>query len=153
MNKTTTAYPAETAAGLEARFGLRVAASLSQHHETGDHDIAERLRVAREQALAKARLRRAAETSTATASAPVIVGVSPSGVATLGGHPADWWGRVASVLPILLMLGALILIDDWHARAQINAAADIDTALLSDDLPPAAYTDPGFAEFLRSPQE
>ncbi len=153
MNKTTAAYPAETAAGLEARFGLRVAASLSQHTGAAEHDISERLRVAREQALARARLQRAPEAVEVTASSPAIVGISPSGVATLGAHPADWWGRVASVLPILLMLGALILIDDWHARAQINAAADIDTALLSDDLPPAAYTDPGFAEFLRSPQE
>ena len=27
--------------------------------------------------------------------------------------------------------------------------AEIDTALLVDDLPPAAYSDPGFIQFLR----
>jgi hypothetical protein len=88
-----------------------------------------------------------------TASEPAIVGISPSGVALMGGHPADWWGRLASVVPILLLLAGLILIDQWHDRVQIAAAADVDAALLSDDLPPSAYTDQGFAEFLRSPQE
>jgi hypothetical protein len=27
--------------------------------------------------------------------------------------------------------------------------AEIDAAILTDDLPPAAYTDPGFAQFLK----
>ena len=36
-------------------------------------------------------------------------------------------------------------------RRQVVAAAEIDAALLTDDLPPDAYSDPGFAEFLRSP--
>jgi hypothetical protein len=30
------------------------------------------------------------------------------------------------------------------------AAAEIDAQLLSDTLPPAAYSDPGFAEFLKN---
>ena len=32
----------------------------------------------------------------------------------------------------------------------IPATADIDTAILTDELPPDAYADPGFEEFLRS---
>jgi hypothetical protein len=28
--------------------------------------------------------------------------------------------------------------------------ADVDVELLTDELPPAAYTDPGFIEFLRT---
>lgn len=151
MNKTS-AYSADTAAHLEARFGLRVAAALSERQAHGDHDIAERLRVAREQALERVRQRRRAE-APVTAAEPTIVGITASGQALMGGHPADWWGRVASAVPILMLLAGLILIDNWHDRAQINAAADVDAALLSDDLPPSAYSDPGFAEFLRSPQE
>ena len=30
---------------------------------------------------------------------------------------------------------------------------DIDTALLADDLPVAAYSDPGFVEFLKAPRD
>jgi hypothetical protein len=35
-----------------------------------------------------------------------------------------------------------------HTQEQIRTAAEIDAALLGDALPPAAYTDPGFAEYL-----
>jgi hypothetical protein len=42
-----------------------------------------------------------------------------------------------------------------HGRynEQIAAAAEVDTALLSDNLPPSAFSDPGFAEFLRDGEE
>jgi hypothetical protein len=35
---------------------------------------------------------------------------------------------------------------------QIQAAAEVDAVLLADDLPPEAYADPGFGEFLKLPQ-
>jgi hypothetical protein len=70
----------------------------------------------------------------------------------LGGQPL-WWTRMASVLPLVTLVLGLFLIDQWHDRAQISAAADVDSALLADDLPPDAYSDPGFAEFLKSPRE
>ena len=49
-----------------------------------------------------------------------------------------------------MLIGGLMLIQERHWNAQIEAAADIDAALLTDDLPPGAYADPGFAEFLNS---
>jgi hypothetical protein len=49
----------------------------------------------------------------------------------------------------MLVLG-LMAIDHWTVREQVVAAADFDAQLLADDLPPAAYSDPGFAEFIRS---
>jgi hypothetical protein len=36
-------------------------------------------------------------------------------------------------------------------QEQVDAAAEIDAALLADDLPPAAYSDPGFLAFLKNP--
>jgi len=50
------------------------------------------------------------------------------------------------------MIG-LILIQQWHTRVQISGAAEIDAALLSDDVSPSAYSDPGFVEFLKTPRE
>lgn len=150
--KSSNIYTTETASGLEARFGLRVAAALNAQGEATSHDISERLRVAREQALERARMSRRA-TSTATASATQVVGVSASGAALLGGGPSMWWTRLASMVPLLTLVLGLVLIDQWHDRAQIDAAADVDSALLADDLPPNAYSDPGFVEFLNSPRE
>ena len=61
-----------------------------------------------------------------------------------------WWQRAASFLPLVVLVMGLVAIDRWSVREQVLAAADIDAQLLSDNLPPAAYSDPGFAEFLRS---
>jgi hypothetical protein len=133
---------------LEARFGLRVAARLGEHLQQTPPDINERLRVAREQAVERARLaRRQTSPAVATAGASVVVGHGPS--ALLADQPA-WWVKLGSALPLALLVAGFVAIDRIHERAQIHAAAEVDAALLADELPPTAYTDPGFAEFLKS---
>jgi hypothetical protein len=137
-----------------SRYALRVTARLSEADLP--HDISERLRVAREQAVVRAAAaRRQAVASRATASAPVITNVG-GGAAALGGGPglgpqSRWMGWM-SILPVLAMLAGLWLIDHHWARSQIEAAAEIDSALLADDVPPVAYSDAGFVEFLKAPQ-
>jgi Protein of unknown function (DUF3619) len=104
-------------------------------------DISERLRVAREQAVARARhVQR-------QASAPLVS--LQGGTAALGG-PDPWWQRLASLLPLLVLAAGLMLVGQWTTREQVLAATDIDAILLSDEVPPDAYADPGFAEFLKS---
>lgn len=126
----------------EARLARRIAAGLSELSATLPHDIEQRLRVAREHAVLRARHARG------VAAAPSVVGHS-GGVLTAGGSP--WWLRLASVAPIAVLLVGLVLIDQLNSDQQIRAAAEIDAVLLADDLPPAAYTDPGFGEFLKQP--
>lgn len=130
---------------LEARFGLRVGALLNQRAQQTPHDISERLRIAREQAVARARSARQV-----TAGGDLALGGAPGRAAVLGRQPG-WWFRFASAVPLVMLVAGLILIDDLHDRAQIEAAADVDAALLSDDLPPDAYGDAGFVEFLKHP--
>ncbi|HET7867005.1 MAG TPA: DUF3619 family protein [Burkholderiaceae bacterium] len=134
------------AMALEARFGLRVAARLSDRADDLPHDITERLRSAREQALAKARPRLA----TARAAA---VAVSASGTATLAsGGPGDsWWWRLSSLAPLVLLIAGLVWVHEFHRSEEILAVAEVDAALLTDAVPPSAYADPGFAEFLKAP--
>jgi hypothetical protein len=130
---------------LQARFATRLTADLSEASLALPHDITERLRVGREQALARARELR----QRSGAAAVQTLGVS-RGAAVLGGS-APWWQRVGYVLPLLVLLAGFLLIDKYASREQVLAAADIDSVLLADDLPPQAYSDPGFAEFLKSP--
>jgi Protein of unknown function (DUF3619) len=73
-----------------------------------------------------------------------------NGALTITGGP-PWWLRAASLLPLAILVGGLILIQHRYTEQQIQAAAEIDAALLTDDLPPQAYSDPGFAEFLKTP--
>ena len=145
------AWRTDAAEGIEARFGLRVAALLNESAEAAPHDISERLRVAREQAIERARAVRKAEAAVA-AGGTVLAGRS-GGAAVLAKQSGGWWMRLASVLPLVLLVAGFVAIDDAHDQAQITAAADLDSALLADDLPPDAYSDPGFIEYLKTQQE
>lgn len=155
---------------LEARFALRLTARLNDSAEALPHDISERLRVARMQAVSAARATAAVRASQV---APQVVMAPQAGLALAGGAgnggwaqqpghqrdqhhgrrldeaPTGWGWRLASALPILALVVGLWGINQWYQHEQVQAAADVDMALLSDDLPPAAYTDPGFEEFLR----
>ena len=141
MSQTTHTTAADT---LQARFGLRVAARLSERAQEVSPDVSERLRFAREQALQHARAARAAQV-------PVRVGVTRAGAAILGG--SRWWLTLGSLLPAVALVAGLVLIQRWQDNAQVSVAAEVDAALLSDDVPPQAYSDAGFAEFLKTPDE
>ena len=128
---------------MQARFARRVVARLNDNAEQLGGDVTERLRFARERAVARAALAR-----TTAASAPV--GITASGAALLGAG-SGWWVKVASVLPLLALVVGLMLIQRWQTTAQISVAAEVDAALLADDVPPTAYRDAGFIEFLKTP--
>lgn len=150
------------AAELDARitrFGLRIAAGLTERNNALPHDVAERLRFAREQALARAGQARAAAAA-ATSAAGVARSSTVADAATLalrggphGGGGNGLWAKLAAALPLILLLAGLLLMQKGQVNEQIAAAAEVDTALLSDQLPPAAFSDPGFAEFLRDGEE
>ena len=59
--------------------------------------------------------------------------------------------KLPSLLPLLALLLGLAFVQWMHMDDQIRDAAEVDSALLADDLPPEAYSDPGFAEYLEKP--
>jgi len=149
MSRPYTAAP--HAEALEARFALRVSARLTARSDALPQDISERLRVAREQAVERARASR-------KLAAPAAATASLGPTLTWPGAPSDpgrgaWWVRLGALVPLVALVAGLMLIQDWHGSNQIAAAAEIDASLLSDDLPPSAYSDPGFLEYLKSPQD
>lgn len=122
----------------------RITARLTEGADDLPHDITERLRVARQQAVERARQLR-------KLSAAPSWQVQGNGSAAMSGPPS-WWLRLASLVPLALLLVGLFVIQRTYLEQQISAAAEIDEAILTDDLPPQAYSDPGFAEFLKSPR-
>lgn len=149
---------AELDARLDAsvrRFGLRVAAGLTERNAALPHDVSERLRFAREQALARAVAARASSTATAPAGTQVVQ--AGGHTLALNGGPrggdGGLWAKLVSALPLILLLAGLLVMQQSHFNEQIAAQAEVDTALLSDNLPPAAFSDPGFSEFLRDGEE
>jgi hypothetical protein len=73
-------------------------------------------------------------------------------VLQLGGGEGGWWDRVAAFLPLLALVIGLVSIAVMQDEMRAREVAEVDTELLTDVLPPAAYTDPGFAQFLRARQ-
>ena len=143
----TTPPPHADFDALQASLAARLAAGLSERASALPQDLTERLRVSREQALQRAREAR----KLAGGVAVQTVG-SARGAAVLGlGRSASGWQKMGYVLPLLVLLAGFLLINKWSAREQMLAAADIDSVLLADVLPPQAYSDPGFAEFLKAP--
>jgi hypothetical protein len=141
MTVNASASHSRDPATLEARFALRVAARLSERSANLPHDLGERLRFAREQALERARLARRG----AAAAGPATL--QGGALALIGG----WWPRVATALPMLALAAGLMFVQSEQNEEQARTAAEIDAALLADDLPPDAYTDRGFLEFLKAP--
>jgi len=132
------------AMALQDRFAERIAARLSEGAADVPYDISERLRAARMQALAK---RKVVKTST------VSTTVSQGGAAamTFGEDEQNgWFNRIASFLPLLALVAGLLVIQFVQDDNRIRELAEVDAALLTDDLPTAAYTDPGFLEFVKS---
>lgn len=149
MTNSPARNPAQVAA-LESRLALRLAARLSEGAERLPHDVTERLRFARGVALA--RMPQVASSSIGMAGTSAV-GVASMVLGSSGHSGPSWWRRAASLLQALALAGGLLFIGHLHSQAQISAAAEIDTALLSDDLPPEAYNDVGFVEFLKMPAD
>ncbi len=123
------------------RFGLRVTARLSDAADDLPYEISERLRAARMQALGKRKV--GARTASSVSQS------GGAGTLTFGTEDLNWWDRVATVIPLLLLILGLIAISVIQNDRRASEIAEIDAALLTDDLPPAAYTDPGFTQFLK----
>jgi Protein of unknown function (DUF3619) len=138
----------DTQANQEARYALRVTARLSESAEALPSDITQRLRVARQQALQLAAQARAAAKPAVT---PVSVWAWSTAGGPAGSGESFWLHRVAAFLPLIALIAGLLGIQELHSSHLIAEAAEIDAALLADDLPPDAYQDVGFLEFLKRP--
>ncbi len=125
------------------QLGLQFAQALTRHSGEFSPDVIERLRFARQQAMAARK----------PEMAHVLSGVRQSnGSLTLAGPPSEGlnvWNILGSAVPLIALVIGLITVT-WISRENTVAElAAIDSALLVDELPPAAYTDPGFAQYLK----
>lgn len=133
----------ESQESLERAFAHKLTQGLGGQDPALGAQVERRLSAARWQAVeAATRARRARVTARAAA----LATSSGPGVFSV------WWVRLASFVPPLALTLGLIGIDQLNLTQRIEAAAEVDAALLADDLPPTAYTDPGFAEFIKQPQ-
>ncbi|MDD2879052.1 MAG: DUF3619 family protein [Rhodoferax sp.] len=125
-------------------LGARITARLTEATDQLPHDISERLRAARVQAVEKRK-------QMLLQSSAVLFNNDRSGTLTAtraGGH-SNWWNRLGAAGLLLVLAAGMLVINVVQNDIGASELADIDTAILTDDLPPAAYVDAGFVQFLK----
>ncbi|MBH9577843.1 DUF3619 family protein [Inhella proteolytica] len=118
--------------------GRALAQSLKAEADQLPPEIQARLEGARAQALAAARAAREASAVQADASGQAVLSGGPGGRKRFG---AAW-------LPALVLVLGLVALAQGQWFQQVLGISEVDTELLKDQLPPNAYGDPGFNEYL-----
>ena len=142
QNTTTHLSQSRLQSQLQDRLGHKIAARLSVGNANLSHDISERLRVARQHAVQQ-RKRVAAVT------ASTVHSTGDTAIMNLGDEGVSFWGRLASILPLVALIAGLATISVVQTEQRAIDIAEVDAAMLTDSLPPRAYADPGFVQFLK----
>lgn len=111
------------------QIGKTVARSLDKELTHLSPKISQRLENAREIALSQRKI-----SSPSTIKSPFGFSFIPS---------------LKLVSPIFVVLALVFVIAQWQQNARISDIADIDTAILTDSVPPDAYADDGFRLFMK----
>ena len=125
------------------RQGLRLAAQLSPAASDLPHQVTERLRAARERALASRKLQAARTEPVYNLGASLVLSRGDE-------EPMGWLGRLSSGLALLLLVVGMLSISEAQNELRARELAEVDLALLTHELPPAAFADPGFLQFLQT---
>ena len=121
----------------ELKFGDNIRKALDEGAAGMDARGVERLRAARERALARQKLESAH-----------LAGLAWAGnaISRFGG-PAGFSLRVLA--PAAVLVFGLVAIWGWQQNARVAEVEEIDVLLLTDELPPEAYLDRGFEAWLK----
>ncbi|MBU3636124.1 DUF3619 family protein [Polynucleobacter sp. es-MAR-4] len=122
------------------QFGLTAAALLREGSQSLPAGIKDRLYAARLKAI--------------SAKKPEKVRIEQHVLANSTGSwssgSRSFWDNVGWVAPLVVLVFGLIGIAQWQSDSRINDIAELDVALLTDDVPPDAYADSGFMGFLKN---
>jgi len=122
----------------ENHFGFRIRKLLNRGVHELDPATTERLRAAREQALAR-------QKAPALALAPAYAGKAPAFLSFPALAPQRHM-LLALLFCFSIAVAGLYGYSDYHVRA----IGEIEIALLADDLPVEAFLDKGFEEWLQN---
>jgi hypothetical protein len=134
----------------EINFAYRVRHALNEKLDDLPASTTDRLAAARQAALARKKPHvevRVTRTATATATA---------NGGTFGGlfsDPFGWMSRFSVALPLLLVVGGMIGVYQYEQQQSIAELAELDAAVLSDELPLSAYLDHGFNAYLETREQ
>ncbi len=124
---------------MEERYASRVRQALNQGLQEVPPAAARRLEAARHQALSRQKL----------SSAELVLATGRGRGLKLGGDQRF----VRNLLSAAALLVGMWIAFYWHGQQYVSEIGDVDSALLADELPPEAFLDKDFFEWLRDAPE
>jgi hypothetical protein len=125
----------------ELNFAYKVRNALNENIDNIPASTSERLASARKLALSRKKN-----------DAPLPAWLPQRAVAgDVGGwfdRPLFWLGRMGLALPAVVLVAGLTGIVEFEQQQRISETAEIDAAVLADELPLSAYIDHGFNAYL-----
>ncbi|PAT35983.1 DUF3619 family protein [Vandammella animalimorsus] len=136
-NQTAAFAAADISAAQAQRIGMALGKALRHAEQTQplERDIAERLRIARQQAMATHQLALLRQQQSSTAAAR---------------RAAAWWKRTLALLPLAAVGAGVMFTQGAVSNDGASELAQTDTHILAQELPPSAWSDPGFQQFLKN---
>lgn len=126
----------------ELDFAYKVRHALNEKIDHLPQNVVENLANAREKALSRKR-------SDSPLRAFVRQGTFAGHIGTFFSDPATYWlSRAGAAIALAVLVTGLMGIYHDEQQHHIQEAAEMDAAVLSDELPPNAYLDPGFRNYL-----
>lgn len=129
----------------DLNFAYKVRHALNEKLDELPASTTDRLAQARKMALARKK---------AHVEQPLSVRVTRTELASAGGgisglfSPFAWLGRMSMAVPALVLVVGMVGIYQYEQQERIADLAEIDAAVLSDELPLDAYLDHGFNAYL-----
>jgi Protein of unknown function (DUF3619) len=153
LHTTPSALAPTTNALTHEQFAHRLVGHLDMATMSIAPDVLERMRFSRQRALAAQKIV-GLQTSTASswyvqAQANQSLAGAAQGFGQRSFFSFDSFGKWGSFIPLAALIVGLLVIQHFQGDLRAKELAEIDAALLIDDLPPAAYTDQGFSQFLK----
>ena len=130
----------------EINFAYRVRHALNEKLDDLPASTTDRLAAARQAAMARKKAHVAPVTVRATRTATVA---DAAGGGRLSA-PLGWISRFSVVLPLLMIVGGMVGVYQYEQQQSIAELAELDAAVLSDELPLSAYLDNGFNAYLET---
>ncbi|HEV7816517.1 MAG TPA: DUF3619 family protein [Janthinobacterium sp.] len=126
----------------DLNFAYKVRHALNEKLDDLPSSTTDRLACARKMALARKKVQ-----------APVLLAQSAAagGAGKFGAFfsgPMPWFGRLSVAVPLIALVFGLAGIYQAEEKQRITELAEMDAAVLSDELPLSAYLDHGFNAYL-----
>ncbi|MBU6272618.1 MAG: DUF3619 family protein [Betaproteobacteria bacterium] len=131
----------------EQQFTREIRAALDEASGRLPYRVSHRLEQARLAALSRQR------TSEVRQSVPLREPVLAGAGAPSQDDHSPWRRWVLTLLPALALIAGLMAISIWNDTETADEIAEIDSAVLTDEVPLSAYTDRGFGVFLKNSRE